>query len=169
LSQFSRRARWLNRLFPASVAPTTTDPAIRSDDVSLVQPYDGSGWGVPNLEDWFFGPFLSPVGITGDTELVAVPEDSVFRVFSISAFTVIAAVAQVQPVVSQLQGVGGVNLYDQLATRTVVAGPTTFASRAIVLAPGSFLRGSHFLGNGTTQLSWSVYGCMVPTGTVFYC
>lgn len=46
MTQFSRRARWLDALFPQSVAPANPDPATRSDDVSLVQSYDGGGWGL---------------------------------------------------------------------------------------------------------------------------
>jgi len=46
LSQFSRRARWLQRLFPPSVLPGRSDPSIVSDDVSLVQTYDAGGLGL---------------------------------------------------------------------------------------------------------------------------
>lgn len=46
MSQFSRRARWLRDLFPASVIPQQVDPNVVSDDVSLVQQYDGGGIGM---------------------------------------------------------------------------------------------------------------------------
>jgi len=45
LSQFSRRARWLQDLFTPSVAPHGADPSVVSDDVSLVTQYDGGGIG----------------------------------------------------------------------------------------------------------------------------
>jgi len=46
MTQFSRRARWLDSLFPQSVAPANPDPSVLSDDVSLTQSYDGGGWGI---------------------------------------------------------------------------------------------------------------------------
>jgi len=46
LSQFSRRARWLAQLFTPSVTPNLVNPTSLSDDVSLVQQYDGGGIGM---------------------------------------------------------------------------------------------------------------------------
>lgn len=169
MSQFSRRARWLNFLFPASVAPTVTDPALRSDDVSLVQPYDGSGWGIPPLGDWFLGPFLSPTGGAADTELVAVAADEVFRLFAVSVFTVATLVADAAPIASQVQGAGGVQIAPNQQSPGLAFGSNVYQfPGGMILPPGSFLRGGHFNGNGTTILSWSVYGCRAPSGTVFY-
>lgn len=169
MSQFSRRARWLNQLFTASVAPQSSDPAVVSDDVSLVQPYDGSGWPIPQLGDWFSGPFLSPTGAAADTELIQVADDEVFRLFAISVFTVATLVADAGPIVSQIQGAGGVQIAPNQQSPGLAFGSNVYQfPGGMILPPGSFLRGGHFNGNGTTILSWSVYGCRAPSGTVFY-
>ena len=171
MSQFSRRARWLNELFLQSKAPASRDPDSVSDDVSLVQQYDGGGWLIPDTPDWFHGPFLSPAGAAGATALLTVPEDSIFRLFSIHVFTVVNPVATCNPIVSQFATTGGVSLAHQLVTPlSPLGGASTFElNRAIVLPPGTFLYGSHLLGGAGTILSWNVYGCLAPIGSVFSC
>jgi len=149
------------------VLPQSGDPGSVSDDVSLVQPYDGGAWPIPRLEDWFFGPFVTPAGASGDTNLLTVPEDSVFRVFAISVFTVVAAVATVNVVVSQLPLVGGVVVSPSIATLASALGPVSPDLDPIVVPPGASIRGAHFNGNGTTILSWGMYGCLAPSGSVF--
>lgn len=169
MSQFSRRAKWLNALFPASVLPQASDPGVVSDDVSLVQQYDGGSWPIPAIEDWFFGPFISVAGATGSTQIFQVPEDQVLRIFSIHVFTVINNQAPAAPIISP-DLTGGVLINDPVITDPVAQGTTCFPlNRAIVAPPGSFIRGDHFGGSPTTQLSWSMYGCLAPLGSVFSC
>jgi len=167
LSQFSRRARWLNALFPASVLPQTGDPGSVSDDVSLVQQYDGGGWAIPRLEDWFISGLTLPAAASGDTNLLTVPNDSVFRVFAISCFTVTLAVATVNVVISQLPLVGGVVVTPNISTLALALGQVNLDLNAMVVPPGASIRGAHFNGNGTTVLSWAMYGCLAPAGTAF--
>ncbi len=56
MANFQRNAiAWLQRLFPPSTTPGTTNPFVRSDDVQLVQLYDGGGF-MPNGHipvNWF--------------------------------------------------------------------------------------------------------------------
>ena len=101
MTQFSRRARWLNALFPQSVAPANPDPALRSDDVSLVQTYDGGGWGIvePSFPaEWdvdaenqsflldapFVGimDFLGRTGIATRSQLIRTDNNHYARVFA---------------------------------------------------------------------------------------
>jgi len=101
LSLFSRRARWLQELFPASVAPKVRDPSSVSDDVSLVQQYDGGGVGfpIPTFPPVTAGPatftatvpevgireFLTTVGIATSTDLILMPTGLYARILSITA------------------------------------------------------------------------------------
>ena len=99
MSQFSRRARWLQQLFTPSVAPTTKDPTQRSDDVSLVQAYDGGGLaiakttfppehdasGVPleiRQPEVSIRDFKSKVGITTVSDLFNLGDDLVARIWA---------------------------------------------------------------------------------------
>lgn len=102
MTQFSRRARWLNTLFPQSVAPASADPAVRSDDVSLVQSYDGGGWGIseavfPAEQDIVAdGPviltqpevsirdFLTLIGIATRSRLFELDENHYARVYAVT-------------------------------------------------------------------------------------
>lgn len=172
MSQFSRRARWLNELFLQSKAPASRDPDSVSDDVSLVQQYDGGGWLIPDTPDWFHGPTLSsPAGAAGSTPLVTVPADKIFRLFAIHVFTLINGQADANPIVSQSAASGGVSIADQVNTPLApLGGARTFLiGQAMILPPGTFLYGSHFNGTGTTVISWNVYGVLAPIGSVFNC
>jgi len=170
LSQFSRRARWLNALFPASKSPTTRDPAQRSDDVSLVQQYDGGAWPIPNASSWFTLTD-SPVGVTGVTTILTVPDDMVYRYFGMHAFTVIDPVARFQMrVTDPLVPLSSVSLNQQIITLAAGLGNTVpLIDRAIVIPPGLQFQVAHIQGGAATQLRYATYGCLAPVGTVFNC
>ncbi len=171
MSQFSRRSRWLNFLFPASKAPQSSDPGSVSDDVSLVQPYDGSGWGIPESSQWLTRGD-SPVGITGDTDILTVPAGSVYRLFGAFGFKLLGAASTWQIFVGDL--VSTPNLFCLLAeeqnTGAGISGshPAEF-NRAIVIPAGLVIRIQHFGGDVATQNRYGIYGCIAPIGTVFYC
>lgn len=170
MSLFSRRARWLNVLFPASVAPAKQAPGDLSNDVSLVQQYDGGGWIIPDRSTWFRGPFLSPTAIAGETPLLTVSRDEVFRLFSVHVFTVVGQTAHVSLVVSPEPAQGGVVLTPEYTTAAIgIGGQALELNRPIVVPPGAHLYGAHFLGNTLTIISWSLYGCLAPAGSVFNC
>lgn len=172
MSQFSRRARWLNVLFPASSAPRTADPGTVSDDVSLVQPYDGGAWPIPEASSWITLRD-SPVGATGLTTIVTLGPDEVFRFFQMHAFNLIDPAANFQPqaVVPGSVPLTAAALSDSRAT-TGIAGTNVVPNnmnRAIVLPPGMRLQVSHFGGGVATQLRYVIYGCRAPAGSVFHC
>ena len=108
MSQFSRRARWLKQLFTPSVSPATQDPTQRSDDVSLVQQYDGGGLAIadtifPVIHDASGAPleirepeisirdFQSKVGITTVSDLFNLGDDLVARIWAAN-FTLTAGI-----------------------------------------------------------------------------
>lgn len=164
----------MNFLFPASHLPATTDPDRLSEDVSLVQQYDGSGWGFPEDPTNWNTVVLSAAGVDVDTVLVTVPRGFVYRLFAAHVFTLIAP-----PPVSQLLvgTIGASQTFVALTNRLLVPGVglgnISFSlhglNRPIVIGPGMELQGSHFSGGAATVLSYSTYGCLAPLGTVFAC
>ena len=171
MTQFSRRSRWLNTLFPASVRPQTTDPSSVSEDVSLVQPYDGSGYGIPNPRSWIIQNLLA-AGVTGSSVMITVPEDSVYRLMGAGGFNVAASgTPRHQLFVQDLIAVP--NLACQLAPIEIpTVGDGNFAfdlGRAIVIGPGHNLLMAYTAGGAGTIMKYSIYGVLAPLGTVFYC
>lgn len=167
MTQFSRRAKWLNTLFPASVLPQTGDPGSVSDDVSLVQQYDGGGVGIPSRPEWFFGAD-SPIGAAGDVELVTMGDDEYLRLYSVHAFTIVLANCQCAPSVIDLQSVpnGVCQLAPLILTLGIGLGSVVFALNQSIIGPGMSLRMSHFGGGGATSLRYRAYGLRLPVGAV---
>lgn len=176
MSLFSRRAKWLNTIFPASVLPQTTDPDRVSDDVSLVQPYDGSGWGIPDLNDWAVRTAIQSAAPTGFVELRAVTPEQVFRLLHLD-FTLLvdagpAPSLKLVATVIDAEGSGdqvlvanvllksgsGINPGESLSFRNVVP----------IVGPGCTLRIEWFQNVSGTTFTFGHYGALVPVGTVFY-
>ena len=168
MTQFSRRVRWLNVLFPASKAPQVRDPGSVSDDVSLVQQYDGGAWNFNNPSRWLQQED-SPVGATGDTDFFTVPEGEIYRMFSMHGFRLIAGNSNFQPQVADLTSVP--NVITAIAPSISVPGGTGNAvpllTNPVIIPAGLTLRVQHFQGDATTQNRYSIYGCFAPAGAVF--
>jgi len=168
LSLFSRRARWLNALFPASVAPQVSDPGSVSDDVSLVQPYDGGGIGIPNPDSMSINFVTTPGAAGSQVVIPQLPDDEYVRII-VAGFALL---------------VGGVPLMNLLATSQGGAGPTIAYSREMqgngigrtdvfldvppILPPGHGLLFNWAAGTGTTSVNIMFLFIRVPVGTVFY-
>jgi len=121
------------------------------------------------MEQWFFGPTVSaPAAASGDTLLITVPEDQIFRLFGVSAFTVAGGQPSVQLVVSRLALAQGVTLrLDGLPA--VGGGSRALIDYPIVIPPRASLRISHFIGDVNTIISVSAYGALSPIGSAFSC
>lgn len=169
MSQFSRRAKWLDFLFPASSLPRTKDPGDVSEDVSLVQLYDGGGVAVPPMEEWFFGPVLSGVGVAKTTAVLSVPVGKVYRLFGASCFTLQGIGPKVSLVVSQAAASGGVVLSRETVAPAVGNGSVNLIERPVVLPARSFLYVPHFDGDANSAISIVTYGAMSPAGSAFTC
>lgn len=165
MSQFSRRARWLQDLFPSSVAPRAQDPGFLSDDVSLVQQYfDGYAGG--NELDWFHF-IVTPLAAAGINNILVVDNDSIFRIMAASA----TGIAGVDPVARlQISGispgsVGSVILTPEILVTT--AGVVLPITNARILPPNTIIEVEHRGGNAATTIVVNVFGISVPPGTVF--
>lgn len=172
MSQFSRRARWLNIFFPQSVAPAEQDPGVRSDDVSLVQPYDGGGF--PLSEDTAWMRFLNPAAAAaGVVAIFTTPPDQLFRFMGADVQLiggngpVAGCGLQIQPPV----GGGGIM---QVTERKFFAGatandPVNFEAITVpIIGPNTIVFMQWAGGNVATDLIVHVYGNFAPFGSVFY-
>jgi len=164
MSKFVRPSAWLRQLFTASrtehVAPSTV-----SNDVSLVQPFDGSGWGLPDAGSWFLS-VVSAAGAKVETELLVVPANTIVRLLAISASRGAGAAFNAQ---AQVKPQGG----SPTPFTSFVAVPNTGDRRALqvycpILGPGSILQGAHEGGDASSTCGFNVYYCQAPIGTVFY-
>jgi len=161
MTKFSRSSSWLKGLFTPSQSKFP-NPGILSDEVSLVQPYDGSGWPLWDPDQWFLSITSATIAAAATT-LLTVPDDFVARILAVSARTT----AGVAP--SARIFVGGplinVGLGDlQLLTAT----PQVMPVQSPIIAPGHRLRGDHVAGDAATIVIYSVYFVQAPMGSVFY-
>lgn len=170
MSQFSRRAAWLNTLFPQSVAPAVRDPGQRSDDVSLVQPYDGGAYAlaVP------VNPTVASAPLANTTFTIhTVPDDEVHKMVAVSAnFT-----AGISPTRSEAV-IDHSGLEQEFVNRltvllnpqfTVFSIPSAGSYGAVILPPGTRLRIRYSGGNGATVVTGQAFLWTAPVGAVFYC
>lgn len=166
MSLFSRRARWLNALFPASVTPTITDPASRSDDVSLVQPYDGGGYPIPPVTNWFT-EVTSAVAAGTQLLLLTVGDDQLFRILGcgiqrLAGNNYTRAFLQVRVpnatfLVQVSNDIGVVDNIEQ-GIHQLVMPICPAGSQIFMFADG---------GNASSQFTATLLGVSVPVGTVF--
>ena len=164
MSQFVRRARWLQELFTPSVTPTSRFPGRVSEDVSLVALYDASGWGIPDPEQLITTVTSTPAGATQTTTLLTIGTAEIFRLLGVSV-TLSAGNAPTNSVF-QLRSIG-------TATVCVVSGHLTPTGSLLgqvistpVLPPGSILQGTFSGGNASTVLIYRLAGLRLPVGTV---
>lgn len=190
MSQFSRRARWLTQLFTQSVAPAKQDPSQLSDDVSLVQPYDGSGWAIEQTSfpvefDTVAGPllitepfvgimdFTSKVGITTVSDLFSISNDLVARILQISDLLIGGIGAENTFYFVAPPNDSGVSNHIVMmsGSKNIVPSQTIRQDRALfspIMLPGTQL--SYFFTDGdvSSETRISVAMVIAPVGTVFY-
>jgi len=168
MSQFSRRARWLNTLFPASVAPQVRDPGQRSDDVSLVQPYDGGGYGYQTAPAEWFRSFDNAAAAAGSQVAFIVPENQVYRIIGAHCDPFNGVVYdEAQIAISNDAGGGGLNciVSDLINPGLFILGFTL--TPGLVVGPELEVLVRFGGGNGASQAHWNFYGIFAPLGTVF--
>ena len=169
MTDFSRRARWLNALFPASRAPQVTDPGNRSDDVSLVQQYDSGGLAIARASSAFI-VHTTATGASGTETIISATETEVIR--CIAAHINLAAgtiPASAHLVVRESVGNLDVLVSRRAPTLAVGAGSVICEPfRQVVLIPGTDLRISWDGGTAPTSVRCRVYFIRAPAGTVFH-
>ena len=170
MSQFSRQATWLRRLFPASVLPTVADPGSVSDDVSLVQPYDGSGWGFPSPSDWC-RPTISAVGATGFTLNRVVGPDEVFRILAAHVIIFLGGGSPTFVGVNVIdnEGTGDQVFISEILDLAGLGSNVVYPIRvyAPIVGPNCHLRLDYLGGDAATAMTLAVYGALAPIGTSF--
>lgn len=164
MSQFSRRARWLNDLFPASVAPPSRDPHTLSEDVSLVQPYDGSSWDLINPDAWITTLTLA-VGASGNEDILRVDDRNILRFLCCD----VILLAGLAPTSFRIR-VTANGVEEVAVTGNVIPLTDGTPIRALspIIGPSSRLRAIYFGGDVLTQIRVNIYGLEVPLGSVFY-
>lgn len=174
MSQFSRRARWLNTIFPASVVPQTTDPASVSDDVSLVQPYDGGG--VPSvIGAGAFHRFDTTSGASAEIGIIFTtgPEE-IARIYAAMVFSIAlgAAIPNCGLFISPVLGNVACALAETIAAPAVadLAAQFNMQGAGGLMVPPNHEIQYHYEGGTavSTLLSFTVYAVVAPLGTVFY-
>ena len=170
MSQFSRRARWLNDLFPQSVAPTVTDPAQRSDDVSLTAPYDGGGYGFANAAQLVTNTGILPAAASGGSVIITTAEDEIYRLMAGSVIKHAGNNALVWLIVIDNGGAGdSCGISEAFNTTGTGFNQTMPMSQALTVGPSMTITVQWVNGDVLTALSFQVYGFRAPLGTAFQC
>ena len=173
MTQFSRRARWLNSIFPASVVPQVQDPAVVSDDVSLVQPYDGGG--IALSRGSAFHRFDTTSGASGETGVIfTTGEEEVARIYAAQVFSIAlgAAIPNCELVISPVLG----NVACAITEVAVAPAVSDLAHEFLMKGAGGLMvppehEIQYSYEGGTavsTLLSFTVYAVIAPIGSVFY-
>lgn len=151
------------------MAPQTHDPSLVSDDVQLVQPYDGSGWGLNSNIAESIQVFDSLVGTTQDSEMFIVPPDRVFRLLAVSFFLIAGADPSQIYLICSIPLVANRNVaVTEMVTTLTSAARAMPSSHTPILLPGTRVRNLHAFGDGLTQTRAEIYIVDAPIGTVFY-
>lgn len=167
MTQFSRAAPWLRSLFIESSSPTVKNPATRSDDVSLVQPYDGGGWPLAGRDSSAWAvTFTTNVGVTGVNTDFTLLKNEIMRILAIGIVTASGAIANSQVRV-QIAGVGTViSISDDKKSHLTEEQP--LVPIAPLVGPESRLIFRHYAGSAATSIKFNLLVVRVPIGTVFY-
>jgi len=133
--------------------------------VSLVQPYDGGGFPIPDPAQWTARAVNSAAAV--DTTVILTMEATeIGRILAVSC----NLNAGVAPSVS-------IQILDQQGFATcisnrilipVISERNGFQIFSPIIAPGHVLQGRHFGGDAATVVEWLAYVVRVPRGTVFY-
>lgn len=159
---FARISPWLRQLYtPSEGIPP--DPTKLSTDVSLVAPYDGGGFPIPNPSTWLVS-LITPASAAAVNTILTVGADEIFRLMSMSCRTAAGADATCRPTV-EVVAPQRVALHRGL---TSDANPQGFDGLlGTIVGPGHLVQGLHTGGDVLTQIDWIVYGIRAPLGTCF--
>jgi len=166
MSQFSRSSDWLRTFFTPS--RTGWQPPGRvSDEVSLVQPYDGGGY--PTFPPGAWIATTTPaVGATQTANMVVLDDQTVGRIMCLG-FSFIAGVRP--SLIGRILGPVA-NLACPITETKVSAEPVgqveALQHFCPILPPGHTLEIRWYGGDAATQLILRAVVCEARIGTVFY-
>jgi len=190
LSQFSRRARWLQDLFTPSVAPHRQDPSVLSDDVSLVQAYDGGGIGVvpPSFPAQRDGEavgagvpllieapevsirsYLTAKGIAINSDMYSLPTGLYARILLLSTNLNDGTTPTTQNFsVNQPTGTPGGGFQANLTHISASVGNPVTARGLMcsILPPGMMIKAHHTGGAADTQIRVGLVWIVAPVGMI---
>lgn len=164
MSRFVRSASWLRHLFTPSHT-AQPGPVEVSDDVSLVQPYDGGGYPLFDPGQWSLAK-NSLVGVSSVTKIYTVPSDNIVRLLGLSATRVAGAAPDCN---AEVETPNGINT--GLGIQVTGVGSTFLhhiPASSPILGPGHILLGRHLGGDASTVVQWNLYFVQAPIGAVFY-
>jgi len=161
MSGFVRPADWLRQLFTSSQTGPV-NPTSVSDDVSLVQPYDGGGYPLFDPGEWA-KQVTSATTAASTTALFTVPETSICRILAASAVNT----AGVAPDVHFRVATATASLAISLSKTLPAVEQEGFEITCPIVGPGHQITGRHFGGDGSTIVIYRLYLVVVPLGTVF--
>jgi len=164
MNKFTRSAPWLRQLFTPSQTKSS-NPGSLSEDVSLVQVYDGGGFNFLSSAMWAVRVDSTPAGATDTTDILTAGPEELVRVFSVSineegASTTPDCIIRVRVAATATPAVSG--LLAVLGNGVV---PPDFISN-LVLPPGAVLEGLHFNGGAGTVIRYRAYFNRMPVGAV---
>jgi len=190
LSQFSRRARWLQDIFTPSVAPHQQDPSVVSDDVSLVQQYDGGGIGVvePSFPAQRDGEavgagvplliespevsirsYLTAKGININSDMYSLPTGLYARFLLLSTNLNDGTSPSTQNFsINQPTGTPGGGFQANMTHIETVIGNLVTARGLMcnILPPGMMIKAHHTGGNASTQIRVGIVWIVAPVGMI---
>lgn len=146
------------------MVPTSRFPAIVSEDVSLVAPYDGGGWGMIARADYVVQT-VSAIGAALSTTLLVVGEGNVFRILAADCFHSAGTTASCRLFV-QADG-SAVACFITPDVASTSGGVNIPNIGTPIVPPGATLIGDHFGGGAATVITWRILGLEVPLGTGF--
>lgn len=159
MSRFARPAGWLRQIFTPSQTGQPNPDSV-SNDVSLVQPYDGGGYPISDVLDMF--TVNTVVAAQANTTILTLNQDQIGRILALTA----VLLAGVAPTV-QFMNQGAFGSVISANMTPVVTEYTAVEFWCPILKPGHQLRGRHFGGDAATQVTYIVHVAVAPVGSVF--
>lgn len=163
MARFTRPAPWIQDLFTPSRSQKD-DPGIRSDDVSLIQPYDGSGWPLQPVGEWVTNKQLA-AATDKSVPFSTLRDDQVSRIIALSCDLLAGANATA---FFFIEGPANLGVGCSSRVTTVDGELNAFEIYSPIIPPGHRLTGRYFGGDVLTVINFHAALCTVPLGTVFY-
>jgi len=164
MNTFTRPADWLRQIFTPSRFGWNPPSAV-SQEVSLVQPYDGGGYATFPVGQWVLTG-VAVAGATGEITLIDLPQEEIGRIMAVS----VVWQAGVAPVCSTQIRLPGANPVGSSldGTPTVLNELFGINQRCPILPPGHRLLIRYHSGDGATVITARALVCRAPLGSVFY-